>query len=247
MAMAADAPFDNFVLLNGGATFTLNAHPMDTVKDLKEKINDKEGTPVHQQRLSIAQESQTPFNLDVRRRGPFKLSKLNIVEGTTLLLRRRRRRWRRRRRRKRRSLPPSQPGRRLRTTDLWHTHIPSSTRFKDGRLIATAVMELIFDPTKVMPIMQVVDFAGDLWCRSNRRLLAYRAAAIDWLEEGLHFEMVGVRRHFIGGLSLTNLDLIILRDNDSPLNMAPWLWREILACHDVERARERRRLARANA
>ena len=242
--MAAAAPFDIPVLLITGTSFTLRVYPRDTVNDIKEKINDKEGIPVHQQRLSLARESLPPLTLDGIA-GWFTLAGLNIVEGTTLLL------WRDRSAVEPpdisppSSLPPLQLGPCLRTSTLWYTHMPNSERFKDGRSIATAVMELIIDPTKVMPIMKVVDFAGVLWCRSNRRLLAYRAAAIDWLREGLHFEVVDVDRHFITGLSLTNLEFVLARDRESRLEVDTWEWRQIMACHAAERARESHRLAQA--
>ena len=145
-----------------------------------------------------------------------------------------------------RSLPPSQLGRCLRASALWYTHTPNVKRFRDGRSVATTLMELIVDPTNVMPIMKVVDIAGVLWFWRNRRLLVYRAAGIDWLREGIHFEVVDVDSHFIGGLSLTNLEFVMARDRESPLDVEPWVWSEILACHAAERARESRRLARAH-
>ena len=245
MATAAAAPFDIPVLLITGTSITLRVYPMDTVNDIKEKINDKEGIPVHLQRLSLARESLPPLPL-CGFAGRFTLAAMNIVEGTILLL------WRDCSAVEPtaisppRSLPPSQLGPRLHPSALCYTHMPNSDRFRDGRSIATAVMELIIDPTKVMPIMKVVDFAGVLWCRSNRRFLAYRAAAIDWLREGLHFEVADVDRHFITGLSLTNLEFVLARDRDSPLDVDPRLWRQILACHAAERARESHRLARAH-
>ena len=111
--MAADAPFDIPVLLITGTSFTLRVYPMGTANDIKEKINDKEGIPVHQQRLSLARESLPPLTLDGFA-GWFKLASLNIMDGTTLLLRRDRLAIEPTAISPPRSLPPSQLGRCLR-------------------------------------------------------------------------------------------------------------------------------------
>ena len=104
-------------------------------------------------------------------------------------------------------------------------------------------MELIADPTKVLPIMKVVDFAGQLWCRSNRRLLVYRAADIFWLREGIHFEVVDADPHFVGGLSLENLDYCVEKMRVSPFNVEQRLWDLVLDLQDTEIRRQNRRLA----
>ena len=243
--MADATPFALPVLFMAGTRFTLHVYPRDTVNDIKEKIHDREGIPVHQQRLSLAKEGSIPLTFGGSA-GWITLAALDIVEGSTLLL------WRDPTAdeptaiSQARSLPPSQLGRCLRSSVLWYTHTPNSRRFSDGRSVATAVMELIIDPTKVLEIMKVVDFAGVLWCRSNRRLLAYRAAGIDCLREGIHFEVFDVDRHFISGLSLATLEFVLARDRESPLDVEPTLRREILACHTAERARESSRLARVH-
>ena len=237
-------PFALPVLPIKGNHFTLQVYPEDTVFDIKEKIADQEGIPRHQQRLSLAREGRVPLNLDGSA-GWITLAALGIVETSTLLLWRDPNAdeptavlpaW---------SLPLMQLGMCLRPMQLWYTHMPNSKRFRDGRSVASAVMELVADPTKVLPLMKVVDFAGHLWCRSNRRLLVYRAADILWLREGIHFEVVDADAHFIGGLSLESLDYCVEKMRVSPFNVEQWLWNLVLCFQATERAKESRRLALA--
>ena len=237
-------PFALHVLPIAGTRFSFEVYPADTIFDIKEKIADREGIPRHQQRLSLAREGRVPLKLDGSA-GWITLAALGIVETSTLLLRRDPNAdeptailpsW---------SPPPFQLGRCLRPEQLWYTHMPNSKRFKDGRLVASAVEELIADPMKVLPLMKVVDFAGKMWCRSNRRLLVYRVADILWLREGIHFEVVDADAHFIGGLSLESLDYCVEKMRVSPFNVEPWLWNLILGLQDSERARGIRRRAPA--
>ena len=162
MVQSDATPFALPVLFIAGTRFTLQVYPVDTVNDIKEKIVDKEGVPRHQQRLSLAREGREPLNLD----GPagwITLAALDIVETSTLLLWRDPNAdeptaispaW---------SLPPSQLGRCLRPMQLWYTHTPNSVRFRDGRSVVNAVMDLIVDPTKVMESMKVVEFVGKMF------------------------------------------------------------------------------------
>ena len=154
-------PFALPVLPIKGNHFTLQVYPEDTVFDIKEKIADQEGIPRHQQRLSLAREGRVPLNLDGSA-GWITLAALGIVETSTLLLWRDPNAdeptavwpaW---------SLPLMQLGRCLSPRQLWYTHIPNSKRFRDGRSVASAGMELIADSTKVLPIMKVVEFQVSL-------------------------------------------------------------------------------------
>ena len=68
--------------------------------------------------------------------------------------------------------------------------------------------ELVANRNLVLPWLKVYEFAGQLWCRSNRRLAALRAAGRGKLVEGLHWKMYSVHGYFIDGLDLPNFILI---------------------------------------
>ena len=244
--MAAAAAIDISVMEITGRFLTLNVDPGDTVNEIKEMIADKEGVPMHQQRLSLPGESTTPLALEGAW-GSFTLAELDIGQGTTVLL------WRDpaavepTANPPPMSLPPSQTGPALLlTSGLWYTHEPSQ-QFRDGRRVAATALELIRDPSKVLPLMKVVDFAGITWCRSNRRLLAYRVAGILVLTEGVHFRRAPVDRHFVSGLSLASVELVQRRHRAAPFDVEPMIWRELLARYALELERERARLARRRA
>ena len=98
-------------------------------------------------------------------------------------------------------------GRIVHPKELLHTHQPGAY-FQDRRRVEETRSELVADQTLVLPWLKVYEFCGQLWCRSNRRLAAYRLAGREKLVEGTHWKMYSVDGHFIDGLDLPNLILI---------------------------------------
>ena len=107
-----------------------------------------------------------------------------------------------------------------------------------------AAMQLVQDPAYVLPMLKVVPFAGQMWCRSNRRLLAYRGANREELVEGVHWSMHEPDLHFFEGLSLEALHLIGASIRVSSLQISRTIMEEFVAATERRRARAMRAAAR---
>ena len=237
MQPAQLADMEITVLTLSGGRFPLLVHPWDTINIVKEMMHDKTGIPVHQQRLGRAGAlGARPVALDDFG-GVLTLFACQVRPGTTLLL------WRDRSAVEPTahagllSLPPRPCLRRvLAARDLLYTHVPQH-QFQDGRQVMEATLRLLTEPGFRLPPMKVVDFVGQMWCRSNRRLLAYRLAGEEQLVEGVHFRVYGVDRNFIAGFNYENLLLAQALIELSSLQIAPDIMWEIRRATVRERAR----------
>ena len=218
--------------------------PGDTIFDIKAFFQEEMGIPVHQQRVMLPLAGRyKPVELDDHE-DAFSLNDLQDWQPAPLLLRTRvpadepvasaHPKLR---------LPPQFFHRVVAPGDLVSTHVPSQT-FRDGRSVHDTTKELQRNRNLVLPPMKIVEFVGQRWCRSTRRLLAYKSAGRQELVEGIHWNMYGVDKHFIRGLSLEALLMTQTVIRLSSMQVETDIMAELVAATEVERRRECRRSER---